>query len=170
MVLFQKIIEFFNLKNIKIYGYDTFEGTPRPGSIDKDKYGKVLMHQYENNKIDENTSGWNNTSLEVVQSNFYNNTKSNNNLELIKGKVEDTLLDEKNIPEKISLLKLDTNLYESTKIQLEILFPRVKKGGIIIVDNYFNYNGIKKATDEYFAKKKYLIKYFPITARAVVFL
>ena len=31
-------------------------------------------------------------------------------------------------------------------------------------------NGIKKAVDEYFEKKNYLIKYFPITARAVVFL
>ena len=170
LVLFQKIIEHYKLKNIKIYGYDTFEGTPLPGSEDKDKYGKLLMHHYENKTIDKNTSGWNNVSLSEVRSNFYNNTRSNNNLQLIKGKVEDTLLDKKNIPQKISLLKLDTNLYESTKTQLNILSPLVQKGGIIIIDNYFNYSGIKKAVDEYFEKKNYLIKYFPITARAVVFL
>ena len=170
LVLFQKIIEFFNLKNIKIYGYDTFEGTPQPSTVDFNKYGTPLKEQFENRKINKKTSGWNNVSQDVVQSNFVNNTKLNNNLKLIKGKVEDTLVNEKNLPEKISLLKLDTNLYESTKIQLKILSPRVQKGGIIIIDNYFNYSGIKKATDEYFEKKKYLIKYFPIRARAVVYL
>ena len=58
---------------------------------------------------------------------FYKNTKSNKNLELIKGKVENTLLIKKNLPDKISVLKIDTCLYESTKVILEILSPRVEK-------------------------------------------
>ena len=45
---------------------------------------------------------------------------------LVKGKVEDTLIDKNNIPKEISILKLDTCLYEGTKIELEILFPKVK--------------------------------------------
>ena len=51
-------------------------------------------------KINENVSGWNNVGLNIVQSNFYENTKPNKNLILIKGKVEDTLQLENNIPKK----------------------------------------------------------------------
>ena len=43
---------------------------------------------------------------------------------------------------------------EGTKIELEKLFPKVQKGGAVIVDNYFNFKGVKKATDEYFASKE----------------
>ena len=158
LVLFQKIIELFNLENINIYGYDTFEGMPKPSDNDKNKYGELLINQYESRKINKNTSGWNNVSLETVQSNFYRNTKVNKNLKLVKGKVEKTLLIEDNLPKRISILKVDTCLYESTKIVLEILSSRVQKNGIIIIDNYFNYSGIKKATNEYCIKKGYSVK------------
>tara|TARA_A100001388_G_C28755964_1_gene494965 strand:- start:125 stop:880 length:756 start_codon:yes stop_codon:yes gene_type:complete len=160
LVLFQKIIELFNLNNIKIYGYDTFEGMPRPGNNDNDKEGKPLINQYEKRKINENVSGWNNVGLNIVKSNFYENTKPNKNLVLIKGKVEDTLQLENNIPKKICILKIDTCLYESTRKILEVLSPKVQKNGIIIIDNYFNYTGIKKAADEYCKKKGFLIKQF----------
>jgi len=173
LVLFKKIIEHFNLENIKIYGYDTFEGMPQPSDFDKNKYDELLKNYYENKKFDDNQSGWNNVSLDVVKSNFYKNTKSNKNLELIKGKVENTLLIKKNLPDKISVLKIDTCLYESTKVILEILSPRVEKNGVIIIDNYFNYSGIKKAADEYCEKNGYLIKRFLIFGganRVIVFL
>ena len=133
----------------------------------------IFKKEYEYNKINANTSGWSNVSINNVKLNFYNNTKPNSNLQLIKGKVELTLLINENLSEKISLLKIDTCLYESTKIILEILSPRVQKNGIIIIDNYFNYKGIKKATDEYCAKKGYLIRHFPIFGgedRVVIFL
>ena len=35
---------------------------------------------------------------------------------------------------KISLLRLDTDFYESTKIELEILFPRLVKNGILTLN------------------------------------
>ena len=74
------------------------------------------------------------------------------NIKYIKGKVEDTLKFE--IPEKIALLRLDTDWYESTKIELETLFPKLQKGGLLIVDDYGYWKGSKKAVDEYFFDKK----------------
>ena len=79
------------------------------------------------------------------------------NTNLIKGKVEDTLLIDKNIPEKISILRLDTDFYESTKIELEILFPRLEKNGILIIDDYGYKYGARKAVDEYFKDRPFLI-------------
>ena len=44
----------------------------------------------------------------------------------------------------------DTDYYESTKHELEYLYPLVEKGGIIIIDDYGTWSGVKKAVDEYF--------------------
>lgn len=51
--------------------------------------------------------------------------------------------------EKIALLRLDGDWYESTKICLEELYPRVAKGGIIVLDDYGYWSGCRKATDEF---------------------
>ena len=70
-------------------------------------------------------------------------------MKFIKGKVENSLLESSNLHEKISLLRLDTDWYESTLIELEILYPKLAKGGILILDDYGDWLGSKKAVDEY---------------------
>lgn len=76
-----------------------------------------------------------------------------NNIVFIKGKVEDTLIKEAQ-PEKISLLRLDTDWYESTKAELEHLFPKLEKEGVLVIDDYGHWQGARKAVDEYFSKNK----------------
>ena len=71
-----------------------------------------------------------------MQENIGNNVKNHNNIKLIQGKVEDTLKEEKNLPKSISVLRLDTDWYESTKMELQVLYPRLVKGGILIIDDY----------------------------------
>ena len=170
LVFLQKYIEIYNLKNTKVYGFDTFEGIPEPTNNDVDIYGNLMKEKYESLKIDKNTSGWNLASIDEVKSNFSKHTDPNENLILVKGKVEDTLLISENIPEKISLLKLDTSLYQGTKIELEVLFPKVQKGGAVIVEGYLKFNGVKKAVDDYFSNKNYLVKNSSITSRATIYL
>ena len=55
------------------------------------------------------------------------------------------------VPERISLLRLDTDWYESTRLGLEILYPRLSIGGVCILDDYGHWLGARKAVDEYFA-------------------
>jgi hypothetical protein len=71
----------------------------------------------------------------------------------IVGKVEETLIDEVNLPESIAILRLDTDWYESTRIELEQLFPLVVAGGIVIIDDYGKWAGSRAAVDEYFSDK-----------------
>jgi hypothetical protein len=49
----------------------------------------------------------------------------------------------------IALLRLDGDWYDSTKICLEHLYPLLSPGGIIILDDYYCWEGCRKATDEY---------------------
>ena len=57
-----------------------------------------------------------------------------------------------NLPKKISILRLDTDWYESTKIELEELYPLLQKNGFLIIDDYGHFKGARKAVDEYFEK------------------
>ena len=65
----------------------------------------------------------------------------------IKGPVEQTLPDSKH--ERIALLRLDTDFYESTRAELEHLYPRLVPGGVLILDDYGHWQGARQAVDEY---------------------
>jgi len=54
----------------------------------------------------------------------------------------------------ISLLRLDTDWYESTRHELIHLFPRLSDGAVLIIDDYGFWKGCRKAVDEYFAEHR----------------
>ena len=54
------------------------------------------------------------------------------------------------VPESISLLRLDTDFYRSTVKELEVLYPKLVSGGVLIVDDYGHFKGARQAVDEYF--------------------
>jgi O-methyltransferase len=72
-------------------------------------------------------------------------------LHLVRGPVEQTLPDA--APGRLALLRLDTDWYESTRHELEHLYPRLSPGGVLIVDDYGHWEGARRAVDEYFAER-----------------
>tara|TARA_A100001015_G_C14809720_1_gene640313 strand:+ start:35 stop:820 length:786 start_codon:yes stop_codon:yes gene_type:complete len=151
LILYKKIIDQIGLEK-KIYAYDTFEGMTRPGEFDKDL--KNINASDTFNKYKSAKVPWCYSSIKDVKKNISKfDINAEKDFVFIKGKVEETLLEKDNIPEKISLLRLDTDFYESTKIELELLFPRLQPGGVLIIDDYGHWKGSKKAVDEYFDLK-----------------
>ena len=69
-------------------------------------------------------------------------------IHFVRGPVEDTL-PAGHGPETIALLRLDTDWYESTRLELEYLYPRVQPNGFVIIDDYGHWAGARKAVDEY---------------------
>lgn len=137
--------------NKKQYLYDTFEGMSEPSSKDIDKYGVSAQSQLSStSRKDADDNVWAYASLEDVKMNFTISKVNMNNISFIKGKVEDTI--PQNIPESISLLRLDTDWYESTKHELEYLYPLLTEGGVLLIDDYGYWSGCKRAVDEYFLK------------------
>jgi hypothetical protein len=72
--------------------------------------------------------------------------------EIKKGDVRQILKEEKF--KSISFLRLDTDFYDSTKFELEVLFPKVTINGFILIDDYDAWSGSKKATDEFWSENK----------------
>ena len=68
---------------------------------------------------------------------------------VVRGAVEETLPG--HAPDRLALLRLDTDWYESTRHELQELYPRLATGGVLIVDDYGHWEGARRAVDEYFA-------------------
>jgi hypothetical protein len=134
----------------ELYLYDTFEGMPAPTEHDKDFTGKDAEDILNKNHNKEENLVWAYSPLDTVQKTLSLSAYNKEKIKYIVGKVEDTIPAE--IPEKIALLRLDTDWYESTKHELIHLFPRLQKGGVIIIDDYGFWKGARKAVDEYFAE------------------
>jgi asparagine synthase (glutamine-hydrolysing) len=66
-------------------------------------------------------------------------------IHLHRGLVQDTL----QLDEPIALAHIDVDWYEPVKVCLERLFPRLSVGGMLILDDYYDWGGCRKATDEY---------------------
>lgn len=171
LILMQRLMDFYE-ENRNIYGYDTFDGMTEPNEFDTDINDKKASNLMSNqNKIENSDTEniWCYSGLETVEKNFNKHTK-NNNLKLIKGDVGITLKDNRNLPNSISLLRLDTDFYDSTKIELEVLFPLVVKNGVIIIDDYGHWKGQKKAVDEYIYKNKIMPFLFEVDYSCRVFI
>ena len=132
----------------ELYLFDTFEGMPKPTEFDVSCKDELAIKEFEGQKIDNNSSNWSRIELDEVKKNVFSTGYNKEKFHFIKGKVEDTI--PKNSPETISILRLDTDWYDSTRHELIHLFPRLVKGGVIIIDDYGYWKGSKKAVDEYF--------------------
>lgn len=139
-----------NITDRNLYLFDTFEGMTKPGDIDKLPSGRMALEKFNKFSINESSSNWCNASLTEVKEAVLNIGYEKTMIHFIKGKVEDTI--PKYAPERISILRLDTDWYESTKHELEHLFPRLSDKGILIIDDYSHWLGAKKATDEFISE------------------
>jgi len=127
-----------------LYLYDVFG--PIPQTVEQD--GAWVNEAWQ--KYNTGELKWEEApSLATVRSNLSSNGCDLSRVRFVKGKVEDTV--PKEAPDAISLLRIDTDFYESTRHELQHLFPLLSPGGILIIDDYIPFPGCRKAVDEYFA-------------------
>ncbi|HBN74301.1 MAG TPA: macrocin O-methyltransferase [Planctomycetaceae bacterium] len=130
--------------------YDTFEGMPMPSESDKKYDGDKLLTDFQERQIGEDGSSWCRGEFNEVQENVYGTGYDPARIHFIKGKVEETI--PHTLPDQIAILRLDTDWYESTRHELEYLYPRLSPGGVLIIDDYGHWEGARQAVDEYFAE------------------
>jgi hypothetical protein len=134
-----------------IYLYDTFEGMPEPEDVDVYFDGQPAKDVWRATRREGQAgSNWVFSPLDEVKANVEKVGYPAERIRYVKGLVEDTL--PAVAPERIAILRLDTDFYRSTKHELVHLFPRLERGGILILDDYGAFAGSRQATDEYFAE------------------
>lgn len=134
----------------ELFLFDTFTGMTEPESQDIDYRGSAAQHllkQFSSQK--EDAYIWAVGQIDEVRRNMQSTGFNFENVHLIEGDVEATIQPNEG-PEKIALLRLDTDWYASTKHELEYLYRRIVPGGFLIIDDYGHWLGCKAAVDEFF--------------------
>jgi hypothetical protein len=151
----------------QIWAFDTFAGMTPPSPADfKVREDIDVRKKFASLDRDEYNE-WCLASEEEVLQNFESRV-GNRDLRTVRGPVEETLTHPQNLPEWIALLRLDTDFYESTKAELEILYPRLSSGGVLIIDDYGEWAGARKAVDEYFEGQPVWLHYVTHTVRLMI--
>ena len=122
--------------------YDTFAGMSEAGAEDIDLHGRHAVHMLAQEGSNVRCDG---APLAGVQVMFQNELRSTAALHYHVGDVRHADF----FPEKIAVLRLDTDYYDSTRFELEHLYDRIPSGGFIIIDDYGHWQGCKKAVDEF---------------------
>jgi O-methyltransferase len=146
-----------------IYGFDTYAGMSDPTEKDVSATGKSAAQKFADlQRADHNE--WCYSPIDEVKANIATVT-AYDRYRFVVGKCEDTLQVAGNLPDRISVLRLDTDWYESTKAELEVLYPRLASGGILILDDYGHWGGAREAADEYFSTRPALLSRIDYTGR-----
>ena len=138
-----------------LYLFDAFETIPPPSERDgedaHDRYKTIISGQAKGIK-GESYYGYHQDLLTTVIDNFqhYHIDPDENNIVLIKGYYENTLV----VNKPVALAHIDSDWYDSVMICLQVITPHLISGGVLIIDDYSDWSGCRKAVDDYFTDCK----------------
>lgn len=135
-IFMRALLNLFNIKDRSVWVADSFCGFPPDCKEDIDKTSHV--HGLKGLAI----------SADIVKGNFKYYNLLDDQVKFLEGYFRDTLptISE---DQKFSVIRLDGDLYESTKDALVNLYPKLSKGGYCIIDDYYSIYNCKMAVDEY---------------------
>jgi O-methyltransferase len=123
----------------KVWAADSFQGLPKPESNDPSQVADQLW------KFPELA-----ISLEQVKENFARYGLLDGQVEFIQGWFQDTLPEAP--VERQALMRLDGDMFDSTTVALESLYPKLSVGGYVIVDDYGAVAECRSAVDYFRAR------------------
>lgn len=135
----------------KVWLFDTFAGMTEPSKVDRPRFDDYDAQEMFDANRRKGFNQWCYASLEDVRLNFEKAGADLSGVKFIKGDARLTLKNHSNLPERISVLRLDTDFYEATKVQLEVLYPMLSVGGPILIGDLGYWEGVRRAVEEYFA-------------------
>lgn len=167
------IVEFGVFKGVSLVKWATFRNLFETASSRKvigfDIFGKFPETEFEGDKKLRENFVQSAGESSISEQDLYNvlDQKKLQNVELVKGNILETVPDycKKNPNLKISLLHIDVDIYEPSKIILENMYKSVVNGGLIVLDDYGVFPGETKAVDDFFHGKNVVIHKFPFAPK-----
>jgi O-methyltransferase len=133
------------VRDRELHLFDTFEGMPPPSEEDR-RFDGAPADQLLAEKP-RSAWVWAVASLEDVQEGMAETGYPADRIHYHRGLVEETIPGA--APERIALLRLDTDWYASTRHELDHLYDRVPSGGVILFDDFGYWEGARKAVEEF---------------------
>jgi hypothetical protein len=151
--------------------FDTFSGMSEPTSVDRREGDEQESTESRwRREQDGAINRWCYAGIDDVRRNMHSTGYPAERVHFMPGRVEETLGVDRRLPDTIALLRLDTDWYESTLVELEVLYPRLVDRGVLIIDDYGEWQGARRAVDEYFGRqgRRPLLHYIDRTGRIAV--
>jgi O-methyltransferase len=136
-ILMRGILAANAIKDRKVYAVDSFAGLPPPKPLEFPHDDGLNLHLYPELSV----------SLEQVKENFSRYGLLDEQVVFVKGLFQHTLPSLEAGP--FALIRLDGDLYESTYLSLESLYPKLSLGGFVIVDDYGGVPACQAAVSDY---------------------
>jgi O-methyltransferase len=144
------ILKAYKIVDRNVWVADSFEGLPPPNPDEYSVDAGDKHHEAKELAV----------SLEQVQLNFAKYGLLDHQVKFLKGWFRDTL---PTAPiEKLAVLRLDGDMYESTMDALNSLYPKLQIDGYLIVDDYGDIPSCKQAIHDYREKHRILDEIIPI--------
>ena len=132
-----------------LYLFDTFEGMTPPTAEDvRSDSGQTAEQMLR--QSDRRDLVWCVADLADVKAGMAPIGYPEEKVHYVVGKVEQTVPEQ--APEEIAILRLDTDWYSSTRHELEHLYPRLASGGVLLIDDFGDWEGCRKAVEEFLAE------------------
>jgi O-methyltransferase len=147
----------------ELHLFDTFEGMPPPTPEDRRLKGPPASELLAGRPRSDNV--WAIADLDDVRRGMEETGYPTERIHYHPGLVQDTLPAQ--APDRIALLRLDTDWYASTKHELTQLYDRVTPGGVLIVDDYDYWEGSRQAVDEFIAETGVRLLLVPVDSARV---
>jgi O-methyltransferase len=132
-IFMRAMLKYKEVSDRVVWVADSFEGLPPP--------------EFNGDGSDLSSVQMLKVSIEQVKDNFEKFGLLDGQVKFLKGWFSDTL------PEapinKLAILRLDGDMYNSTMDALKNLYPKVSKGGYVIVDDYYSWESCRKAVTDY---------------------
>lgn len=136
-IFMRAVLAAYDRSDRRVWLADSFEGLPPPSPAEFPADENDRHHEVSILSV----------ALESVKSNFQKYNLLDDQVVFLPGWFRDTLPECKIGP--ISLLRLDGDMYESTHISLEALYPKLSRGGYCIIDDYGAVPGCKIAVEDF---------------------
>lgn len=142
-------LQHYGIANRRFWLFDTYSGMTEPSEFDVDRDGATADYLMTSSLDRKETEPvWAYASLEEVKANIARTGYDPSLVEFVVGDVRETV--HQADVGQIALLRLDTDFYDSTLAELEVLFPRVVENGFLLIDDFGHWYGARKAVDTYF--------------------
>jgi len=149
-IFMRAILKAYAVTDRKVFVADSFAGLPRPDEVRYPQDKGVDLYKYKKLAV----------SLERVKQNFKKYGLLDEQVYFLKGWFKDTLPD---APiEKLAVLRLDGDLYESTMEALKSLYHKLSVGGFLIVDDYGAVESCKAAVHDFRKERSIMEEIIPI--------
>jgi Macrocin-O-methyltransferase (TylF) len=146
VIFMRGVLEALDVRDRVVWVADSFEGfptTPEQGATER-SYTSLPSDLMQNPQVQAVVTG---NSLEDVRKNFERYGLLDEQVRFLPGWFRHTL---PSAPiERLALLRLDGDLYDSTRDALEALYPKVSPGGYVVTDDYGDYEECRSAVHDY---------------------